>query len=565
MTNDNTIKKTKRIGIIGAGPAGLTSAKQGLAQGFDVIVYEKQSHLGGIWNKFGKGAYQSVRMQSSKLSFHFSDYPPKNSISDFPTRNEVYDYLVSYADHFNISTNIRYNTAVIQVEKKAGCWHMTSESIDNKKHTTEIFDIVMVASGELWDPNLPKDFSITSTKKTPTKETSVEEILVEEKPVKEKPVKEKRTGYRTAKEYNTPEEFKGKRVLVVGGGVSGADIAAELSNHATVDWSIRTPRLFLPRIIGSAYNDELFSYIGRIASQEMLYEDFLAYLDKHIPDYMAIYRQSGLLPSHTINNAIHVNDRIVPAVASGAITMRPPFAKITDIGVQFAHSKEENTKKGDNKEDDKNSIQTYDDVIFCTGYALPDYSFIKEFDATDLYEHFIYRKDPTLAVINTPIRTEAFGTACPYFEMIAHYALETALGYLPLPNDESMKQWCDENLKTKKPRCYYDCWLETIRLGLMANVIPHPTDDFKSYWNIVSQSVSPSFLQLNSAPSKKPSVIDKGVSLSQLQLRLLKSFSISELANLLEKNHIEQDILDNLPSCLQSAINPQLLYEKPPL
>ena len=51
------------IAVIGGGLAGLTCAKQALAAGYDVVVYEKTADVGGIWNPASGGAYEAARMQ----------------------------------------------------------------------------------------------------------------------------------------------------------------------------------------------------------------------------------------------------------------------------------------------------------------------------------------------------------------------------------------------------------------------------------------------------------------------------------------------------------------------
>lgn len=46
----NAVKKSKlSIGVIGAGPAGLVSAKHSVAHGHDVTVYEQGDEIGGVW------------------------------------------------------------------------------------------------------------------------------------------------------------------------------------------------------------------------------------------------------------------------------------------------------------------------------------------------------------------------------------------------------------------------------------------------------------------------------------------------------------------------------------
>lgn len=56
------------IGIIGAGPAGLISAKHAMAYGYNVTIYEKSDDLGGTWrftestgkNKYGGNIHTAM-------------------------------------------------------------------------------------------------------------------------------------------------------------------------------------------------------------------------------------------------------------------------------------------------------------------------------------------------------------------------------------------------------------------------------------------------------------------------------------------------------------------------
>jgi cation diffusion facilitator CzcD-associated flavoprotein CzcO len=53
--------------------------------------------------------------------------------------------------------------------------------------------------------------------------------------------------------YRAPDSFAGQRVVVVGGGNSGAQIVADLYEHASVTWATRTPPSFLPDHIDGRY------------------------------------------------------------------------------------------------------------------------------------------------------------------------------------------------------------------------------------------------------------------------------------------------------------------------
>jgi len=140
-----------RIAVIGAGPAGLTAAKQALARGHSVAIFEKHADIGGIWNPASGGAYQSVRMQTSAQCFPFSDYAP-SSISEFPNVAEVHAYLHGYSDYFDVSQHIRYEEVVTEVKKSLNEWLITSSHKGNSK--TELVDRVIIANGELWVPKI---------------------------------------------------------------------------------------------------------------------------------------------------------------------------------------------------------------------------------------------------------------------------------------------------------------------------------------------------------------------------------------------------------------------------
>ncbi|MGX6603253.1 FAD-dependent oxidoreductase [Micromonosporaceae bacterium Da 78-11] len=484
-----------RIAIVGAGPAGLTSAKQALAAGNEVTVYESTADVGGIWNPDAGGAYESVRMQSSRLSFPFTDHPPSFD-DDFPTLRQVHHYLRGYAERFGVLPLIRFGAPVTRVVKDGAQWSVTAGT--GAAASTETYDAVMVASGELWPPTMP-DF-----------------------------VPEVSTGVRvlSAKDYRSPDVLTGAKVLVVGGGVSGADIASELIDvAATVQWSVRRRQLFLPRVCGDVYNDEILSYIGRVGVEEMSYAAWLDFLGELMPDYLAAYRAGGLLPDEGFHHAVHINDNIIPAVAAGAVGIRPAFDHFEPDGtVVFTDGARER----------------YDAVVLCLGYGLPDYSFVEDFRREDLYEHHIYWPDTSLAVINTPVDTEAFGTACPYFEAIAGWVLSIWAGRTELPPPAAMAAWCERHMADLTDRRYFDCWLWTVRLRLESGTLPDPATAFTDYWNVVASVTAPDNLRQTGAVAR-PAPYDKLVDLADLKHRVLASLTPAARDHLLSGGQITGD------------------------
>ena len=70
--------------------------------------------------------------------------------------------------------------------------------------------------------------------------------------------------------------------------------------------------------------------VERVKAQEVVAA--LGFLADLMPEYMAAYRATGLLPESGFHHAVHVNDRIVPAVHRGEVRVRPAFDRFLPDG-----------------------------------------------------------------------------------------------------------------------------------------------------------------------------------------------------------------------------------------
>lgn len=211
------------MAVIGAGAGGLSAARHLLAAGNDVVVYESGSRVGGLWvydNDNGmSAAYESLHINSEPSVTHYRDYPFPEGTPLFPSHREIAAYLESFADVFAIRERIRFNTPVESVrpvgQVPGNGWTVTS------RHGEEThFDDVVVATGHQGTPAHP-DFA---------SEFSGEYVHSH--------------GYRKA------EPYASKRVLVVGAGNSGLDIAADVCTVAAETLvSARSPVLIMPRLV----------------------------------------------------------------------------------------------------------------------------------------------------------------------------------------------------------------------------------------------------------------------------------------------------------------------------
>src|SRR5689334_10112698 len=117
-----------QVAVIGAGAAGLTTAKALCEVGIRPIVYEASDRLGGLWvyREQGEGpAYRSLRTNTSRQITAFSDFPFPTNLPLYPAREAVEIYLEQYADAFGLRPLIRFGCSVRSLRQIAdGRWQL---------------------------------------------------------------------------------------------------------------------------------------------------------------------------------------------------------------------------------------------------------------------------------------------------------------------------------------------------------------------------------------------------------------------------------------------------------
>ena len=132
-----------RVAIIGAGAAGLATARALLAQGFDCTLFERTARLGGVWTI----GYANFGTQVQRELYAFPDFPLPPEATDFTPGEVVQRYLEAYAQHFAILPRIRFATRVTAITGGAdhAPWHLHIEHDGNAAE--EAFDFVVVCVG----------------------------------------------------------------------------------------------------------------------------------------------------------------------------------------------------------------------------------------------------------------------------------------------------------------------------------------------------------------------------------------------------------------------------------
>jgi cation diffusion facilitator CzcD-associated flavoprotein CzcO len=215
-----------RVGIIGAGVAGLTTAKVLNQAGHEVVVYDKAPDVGGVWSRTRR--YPGLTTQSPKAQYSLSDFPMPRDYPEWPTGAQVQAYLAAYAGRFGLEQALRLSTEVTSaVPAPEGGWTLTAAG------TTDHVDTLVVANGVFCEPAVPRypgeaEFTAAGGR-----------VLA-------------------GTELNDEEQARGKRVLVVGYGKSACDVTVPISEvAASTDVIARHLLWKVPRRIGGVVNFKL--------------------------------------------------------------------------------------------------------------------------------------------------------------------------------------------------------------------------------------------------------------------------------------------------------------------
>lgn len=190
-----------KVCVIGAGVAGICAMKELDSAGVPFEAFDERAGPGGIWRyQEAPGrtcAWASLHMNSPRGTYEFRDFPMPSHYPDFPSRQQVLDYLDSAIEHYGVRAALRLNRRVERVEPAPDGWRVTLEG-----GASGVYRAVVVANGHHNEPNLPQ-------------------------------VQGEFAGSMIhSSEYRRREAYAGQRVLVVGYGNSGAQIAVDVSHSA---------------------------------------------------------------------------------------------------------------------------------------------------------------------------------------------------------------------------------------------------------------------------------------------------------------------------------------------
>jgi hypothetical protein len=318
---------SERVCVIGAGPSGLAAAKNCVAAGLEVVVFEKNDRVGGNWvfdaATGHSSVYDNTHIISSKTWSSYEDFPMPDDYPDYPDHRRLQAYFTAYAKHFGVEERIRFRHAVTRVTRDngTGIWSVACTDEHGAPHV-ETFDVLMVANGHHWNPKYPEYPG------------SFDGRFLHSHDFK-----------------GIDESWRGKNVLVIGGGNSACDVAVESARVAgRVALSMRSPQWFVPKFIFGVPSDVFAARTPQWVPpkvKQWIFTRLLGVLQGSYANYgLPVNTQPALSHHPTLNSDV------LDFIRHGRIAPRPAVAALHGKEIEFVDGRRE----------------AFDIVCACTGF-----------------------------------------------------------------------------------------------------------------------------------------------------------------------------------------------------
>ncbi|RVE47467.1 hypothetical protein evm_007878 [Chilo suppressalis] len=248
---DNSVP---RVCIIGAGIAGLTSAKYLKEERISFTVLEATKYIGGTWRydervgvdenglPIHTSMYKHLRTNLPKPTMELLGFPIPKEYPSFPTREMYFNYIKAYAKLFDLEKYVKFLHYVVHVKRLQNKWRVKYKHISSQAEYEEDYEYVIIGSGHHSTPNNP--------------------IIPGEKIFKGTIIH--------SHDYRVLDPYKYRRVLIVGAGPSGMDISLDVaevsktlvhSHHSKVKFNTPFPPHYIKKPDIKEFNETGVTFI----------------------------------------------------------------------------------------------------------------------------------------------------------------------------------------------------------------------------------------------------------------------------------------------------------------
>ncbi|MDH5423189.1 MAG: NAD(P)-binding domain-containing protein, partial [Acidimicrobiia bacterium] len=387
--------------------------------------FEMGSDIGGNWrynNDNGRSAaYDSLHIDTSKERMAYSDFPMPADYPAYPHHSQVFDYFNAYVDHFQLRDRVTFNTEVVSVVAVAdGRWSVRVRR-DGTESVAE-YGAVIVANGHHWNPRVPEFPGMFAGESM------------------------------HSRSYRSPDDLRGKRVLVLGIGNSGSDIACDLVGVASeVFLASRRGAHIIPRYLFGRPVDTFTSEAGSKIPFPLTRAVYQVLL------WLARGRQTGsgiAVPDHKLlSEHPTLSQDLLKHARAGAVVGKPNIDRFEGDTVHFV---------------DGTSAEV-DVIIFATGYQITfpflDSSIIDPTDnQVELYQSVIPPDHRGLYFIGL---IQPLGAIMPLAELQAKWVANLIEG-APRPSADEMHHAIDATRQALAER-----YVESPRHTIQVDFFPY--------------------------------------------------------------------------------------------
>lgn len=424
---------SKRVAIVGAGASGIVAIKSCLDEGLVPVCFERTDDIGGLWH-YTPGiredqacVMKTTVINTSKEMMAYSDFLIPNDFPNYMHNSKVQEYFKMYVKNFDLEKYIKFKTSVLSVKEvddfnTTGQWVVDSQAVDEDGQLiggveSQIFDAVMSCTGHHAGKQIAN---------FPGQENFKGKIV-------------------HTHDYKDHRGYEDKRVVVIGIGNSGGDVAVELSRIASQvylstrrgSWVInRVDKYGLPSDIVATRR--VAETIKRILGPKRINNITEKKLNSRFD-----HKMYGLEPKHRfLSQHPTANDELPNRIICGSVIIKPNIKCIRENSIEF---------------EDGSVIEDIDVIITAIGYQFGfpyiDEKVIKVRDnVVDLFKYAFPpdQTHPTLAVIGC---FQPWGALMPISELQSRWAARVFKGNTKLPSKEDM--WIDIRMTQNNMRDRY--------------------------------------------------------------------------------------------------------------
>jgi len=369
--------------VVGAGPAGMCVAAALQRRGVAFDLLDDGPDFGGIWDieREHTPMYESAHFISSRSLSGLPGFPMPESYPDYPRHDRILEYVRAFARHHGLARHARFGAKVTEAYPDRDGWRVkTGDGQEGR------WAALCVATGANWHPRVPE---IPGSFDGELRHTFT---------------------------YRSEDELRGRRVLVIGAGNSGCDIACDAARVAERAFlSLRRGYHFVPKYVFGRPAD-VFAHEGPNLPPRLEQRVFgwvLRLLVGDLTRYGLPKPDHPVLVSHPI-----MNTQVLHHLGHGDLVARPDVAALEGDRVRFVDGSEERV----------------DLVLTATGYErrfpfLAEAHLDRRDGDLDLYLNVFHRRYPKLSFAGV-FETDgaAYGLFGLQAELIAGYLADRIRG-----------------------------------------------------------------------------------------------------------------------------------------